>query len=248
MRTPAPARGPAGHDIDAQRNRLLAALPPACWRAWSPLSDLVALHPGAALQEPGELLRYVYFPVTATVALLQVLGTGQCMEIAMVGSEGLVGVGAFMGGGPANTRAVVQTAGTVLRVPADAVKEGFEAEGEVMRRLLQYAHALMFQVSQTAVCNRHHSPQQQLSRWLLLCLDRTGADEIVTTHELVGMMLGVRRETVSDAIGRLQAQGLVRSGRGRVTVLDRNGLERRACECYRLIRAHYDRLLPPHRS
>lgn len=247
MRTPAPAWGPDRRDIDMQRNRLLGALPPSCWRALSPLSDLVPLVPGQALYDRGDPLRYVYFPVTATVALLQVLATGECMQIAMVGREGLVGVGAFMGGAPTNTRAVVQTAGTAVRVSAEAVKDEFETGGEVMRRLLQYVQALMFQVSQTAVCNRHHNPQQQLSRWLLLCVERTEADEIPTTHELLGTMLGVRRETVTEAIRGLQASGLVRSGRGRITVLDRNALERSACECYRLVREQYDRLLPPQR-
>lgn len=244
MRTPAPAAGPAAdrHAVDTHRNRLLAALPRACWQAWGPLSALVPMAPMETLYEPGDPVRYVYFPVTATIALLQVLRTGDCMQIAMVGSEGLVGVGAFMGGGPMNARAVVQSAGTALRVPAEAVKEEFERGGSVMRLLLRYAQALMFQVSQTAVCNRHHSPRQQLCRWLLLSLDRADADEIVTTHELIGTMLGVRRETVTDAFRRLQTEGLVRSGRGRITVLDRERLERTACECYAIVRDEYERL------
>ncbi|MHB1124457.1 MAG: Crp/Fnr family transcriptional regulator [Ramlibacter sp.] len=245
MRTSPPGiREPADlHAVDADRNRLLALMPRETRRAWTPLCELVSLPLGEALFDPGDTLRFVYFPVTATVALLHLLGTGDCVQVAMVGREGLVGTGAFMGGGPMTMRAVVQNAGTALRIDAAAVKEEFEHGGQTMRLLLQYAQALMFQVSQTAVCNRHHTPQQQLCRWLMLSLDRAHGDEIVTTHELVGMMLGVRRETVSDAIGRLQAQGLVRSGRGRIKVLDRPGLELGACECYRMVRHEYEMLL-----
>ena len=250
MGTLAPERASATdrHCTDARRNRLLAALPLACWQAWGPRSDLVSLHPPEALYEPGDQLRYVYFPVTSTIAVLQVLATGECMQIAMAGSEGLVGVGAFMGSSLVNARAVVQTPGTALRVAAEAVKEEFERGGEVMRLLLQYAQALMFQVSQTAVCNRHHNPRQQLGRWLLLCLDRTGTDEIVITHDVLGMMLGVRRETVTEAVRGLQAKGILRSGRGRITVLDRAALELSACECYRMVRNEYHALLGTRQS
>lgn len=231
------------HAVDVERNQLLALMPRETRRAWAPLCELVSLPLGQALFDPGDTLRFVYFPLTATVALLHLLRTGDCVQVAMVGREGLVGTGAFMGGGPMTMRAVVQNAGTALRIDAVAVKEEFERGGETMRLLLQYAQALMFQVSQTAVCNRHHTPQQRLCRWLMLSLDRAQGDEIVTTHELVGMMLGVRRETVSDAIGRLQARGLVRSGRGRIKVLDRAGLELGACECYRMVRQEYEMLL-----
>lgn len=247
MRTSPPGtREPADlHAVDIDRNRLLALVPPQSRRAWMPFCELVSLPLGQALFDPGDSVRFVYFPLTATVALLQLLRTGDCVQVAMVGSEGLVGTGAFMGGGPMTMRAVVQNAGTALRIDAAAVKEEFERGGETMRLLLRYAQALMFQVSQTAVCNRHHTPQQQLRRWLMLSLDRATGDEIATTHELVGTMLGVRRETVSDAIGRLQAQGLVRSGRGRIKVLDRARLELGACECYRMVRREYDSLLAP---
>lgn len=247
MRTSPPGtREPADlHAVDIDRNRLLALVPPQSRRAWMPFSELVSLPLGQALFDPGDSVRFVYFPLTATVALLQLLRTGDCVQVAMVGSEGLVGTGAFMGGGPMTMRALVQNAGTALRIDAAAVKEEFERGGETMRLLLRYAQALMFQVSQTAVCNRHHTPQQQLCRWLMLSLDRATGDEIATTHELVGTMLGVRRETVSDAIGRLQAQGLVRSGRGRIKVLDRARLELGACECYRMVRREYDSLLAP---
>lgn len=247
MRTSPPGiREPADpRAVDIDRNRLLALMPPETRRAWTPFCELVSLPLGQALFEPGDTLRFVYFPLTATVALLHLLGTGDCVEVAMVGNEGLVGTAAFMGGGPATLRAVVQNPGTALRIEAPAVKEEFERGGETMRLLLQYAQVLLFQVAQTAVCNRHHTPQQQLCRWLMLSLDRVQGDEIATTHELVGTMLGVRRETVSDAMGRLQAQGLVRSGRGRIKVLDRAGLELGACECYRMVRREYDTLLAP---
>lgn len=233
------------HAVDIERNRLLALMDPASRRAWQPVSELVPLSLGETLFDPGDPLRFVHFPLTATVALLHMLGTGECVQVAMVGSEGLVGTGAFMGGGAMTMRAVVQHPGTALRIEAAAVKDEFERGGETMRCLLRYAQALLFQVSQTAVCNRHHTPQQQLGRWLMLSLDRSQGDEIATTHELVGTMLGVRRETVSDAIGRLQAQGIVRSGRGRITVLDRAALELSACECYRMVRDEYDALLAP---
>lgn len=247
MRTSPPGiQAPADrHAVDIDRNRLHALMPSACRRAWVPFCELVSLPLGETLFDPGDTLRFVHFPLTATVALLHLLGTGECVQVAMVGCEGLVGTGAYMGGGPMTMRAVVQNPGTALRIEAGAVKEEFERGGETMRRLLQYAQALLFQVSQTAVCNRHHTPQQQVGRWLMLSLDRAQGNEIATTHELVGTMLGVRRETVSDAIGRLQAQGIVRSGRGRITVLDRAGLELSACECYRMVRDEYDALLAP---
>lgn len=239
--TAATAQAHPGED----RNRLLALVPPASRAAWAPFSERVSLSLGEPLFDPGDPLRFVYFPLTATVALLHLLGTGQCLQVAMVGREGLVGTGAYMGGGPMTMRAVVQSPGLALRIEAGAVREEFERGGETMRSLLRYEQVLLFQVSQTAVCMRHHTPQQQLCRWLMLSLDRAEGDEIATTHELVGMMLGVRRETVSDAIGRLQAHGLVRSGRGRITVLDRAGLERSACECYRMVRSEYAALLLP---
>lgn len=241
MRPPSIREAANGHAVGFDRNRLLAMMPADSRRAWAPFRELVSLPLGETLFDPGETLRFVYFPLTATVALLHLLQTGDCLQVAMVGSEGLVGTGAFMGG-PTMMRAVVQNPGTALRIEAAAVREEFERGGETMRCLLRYVQALMFQVAQTAVCNRHHTPQQQLCRWLLLSLDRAQGDEIVTTHELVGMMLGVRRETVSDAIGRLQAQGLLRSGRGRIKVLDRPGLELCACECYRMVRQEYETL------
>jgi CRP-like cAMP-binding protein len=249
MRTSPPGIREAAdsHAVDIDRNRLLALMPPDSRRAWGPVCELVSLPLGETLFEPGDTLRFVYFPLTATVALLHLLETGDCLQVAMVGSEGLVGTGAFLGG-PTTMRAVVQNPGTALRIEAAAVRQEFERGGETMRCLLGYVQALMVQLAQTAVCNRHHTPQQQLCRWLLLSLDRAQGDEIVTTHELVGMMLGVRRETVSDAMGRLQAQGIVRTARGRITVLDRARLELSACECYRMVRDEYDALLAPRRA
>ncbi|HWI81898.1 Crp/Fnr family transcriptional regulator [Ramlibacter sp.] len=234
--------------IDPRRNALLAALRADSFRACSPYFEPVRMELGDTLSEPGDTFRFVYFPVTSSVALLTMLATGASSQVAVVGREGLVGVSAFLGGGPASTRAIVQSAGVAVRVDAQVIRREFERHVGVTHLLLRYAQALLAQVSQTAVCNRHHTPEQRLCRWLLLSLDRVDGDEFRLTHELIASMLGVRRETVSEAIHRLQGDGVVRTHRGRLQVLDRAGLLRHACECYAVVTADYDRLLPPRES
>ena len=229
--------------IDWQRNRLIAALPPTCVEEWRSFAGPVQMEQGETVCEPGSSIRFVHFPIDAVVALLSVLATGTSIQIGMVGFEGVVGITSFLSGRTANTRAVIQVPGAAIRVPAHLVRKAFDQGGAVMHLLLRYTQARMAQLSQTAACNRYHRPDQQLCRWLLLSLDRVAASELVTTHELIASMLGVRRETVTDAVRRLQASGLIRSTRGRVQVLDRAGLERRACECYRAVRSEYQRLL-----
>jgi len=186
----------------------------------------------------------VYFPTTAIVSLLYVLENGASAEIAVVGNEGIVGISLFMGGGSTPNRAVVQSAGTGFRLPAEALKAEFNRAGPVLHLLLRYTQALITQMAQTAVCNRHHSLDQQLCRWLLLSLDRLTGDEIVMTQELISNMLGVRREGVTEAALHLQAAGVIRYARGHITVLDRQKLEQRSCECYAVVKKEYDRLLP----
>jgi CRP-like cAMP-binding protein len=186
----------------------------------------------------------VYFPTTAIVSLLYVLENGASAEIAVVGKEGIVGISLFMGGESTPNRAVVQSAGKGFRLSADALKVEFNRAGPVLHLLLRYTQALITQMSQTAVCNRHHSLDQQLCRWLLLSLDRLTGDELVMTQELISNMLGVRREGVTEAAQQLQAAGLIRYARGRITVLDRERLEKRSCECYAVVKKEYDRLLP----
>jgi CRP-like cAMP-binding protein len=217
-------------------NRLLAALPPAEWERWSPLLEPVELPLGKVLYESGCKLSHVYFPITAIVSLLYVMEDGASAEIAVVGKEGLVGVSLFMGGGSTPSRAVVQSAGEGFKLRADLLVEEFNRSGPVLHLLLRYTQALITQMAQTAVCNRHHSLDQQLCRWLLLSLDRLSGNELV---------MGVRREGVTEAAGHLQKDGLIRYQRGRITVLDRIGLEHRTCECYAVVKAEYERLLPP---
>ncbi|BAL96976.1 Crp/Fnr family transcriptional regulator [Rubrivivax gelatinosus] len=229
---------------DPRTNRLLAALPDAEWGRWQALLEPVDLPLGKVLHESGGALEHVYFPTSALVSLLYVLADGGTAEIAVVGLEGLVGVTLFMGGGSTPSRAVVQSAGQGFRLPAPALQEEFQRAGPAMHLLLRYTQALITQMAQTAVCNRHHSLDQQLCRWLLLSLDRLPGNELVMTQELIGNMLGVRREGVTEAAGRLQAAGLIRYARGRITVLDRPGLEARTCECYGVVKKEYDRLLP----
>jgi CRP-like cAMP-binding protein len=190
-------------------------------------------------------MAYVYFPTTAIVSLLYVLENGASAEIAVVGHEGLVGISIFMGGGSTPSRAVVQSAGKGLRLRADAMKDEFGRSSPVMHLLLRYTQALITQMSQTAVCNRHHSLDQQLCRWLLLSLDRLTGNNLVMTQELIANMLGVRREGVTEAALNLQKNGLISYARGHIKVLDRPGLEQRTCECYRVVKAEYERLLPP---
>ncbi len=227
-------------------NQLLAALPPAEWSRWLPQLQAVQLSLGQVLYESGRTLSHVYFPSTAIVSLLYVMENGASAEIAVVGHEGVVGISLFMGGGSTPSRAVVQSAGAGFRLPSAVVKEEFEHSHPVMHLLLRYTQALITQMSQTAVCNRHHSLDQQLCRWLLLSLDRLQGNDLVMTQELIANMLGVRREGVTEAALGLQKLGLIRYARGHITVLDRPGLEQRTCECYAVVKREYDRLLPAH--
>ncbi|MDP9898352.1 Crp/Fnr family transcriptional regulator [Variovorax ginsengisoli] len=230
--------------VDAEANHLLAALPETELRRWLPRLEPVDLPLGHVLYESGATLSHVYFPTTAIVSLLYVLENGASAEIAVVGKEGIVGISLFMGGESTPNRAVVQSAGKGYRLGAEALKSEFNRAGPVLHLLLRYTQALITQMSQTAVCNRHHSLDQQLCRWLLLSLDRLSGDQLVMTQELISNMLGVRREGVTEAAQQLQAAGLIRYARGRITVLDRNRLEQRSCECYAVVKKEYDRLLP----
>jgi CRP-like cAMP-binding protein len=229
---------------DPRQNRLLAALPDAEWAHWLPQLEAVDLPLGKVLYESGSRLTHVYFPTTAIVSLLYVMEDGASAEIAVVGHEGLVGISLFMGGETTPSRAVVQSAGHGFRLNASLMMQEFNRAGPVLHLLLRYTQALITQMSQTAVCNRHHSLDQQLCRWLLLSLDRLHSDELVMTQELIANMLGVRREGVTEAAGHLQDAGLIQYRRGHITVLDRDRLERRACECYAVVKKEYDRLLP----
>ena len=199
---------------------------------------------GKVLYESGSKLTHVYFPTTSIVSLLYVMEDGASAEIAVVGHEGIVGISLFMGGETTPSRAVVQSAGLAFRLKADVMMQEFNRAGPVLHLLLRYTQALITQMAQTAVCNRHHSLDQQLCRWLLLSLDRLHSNEIVMTQELIANMLGVRREGVTEAAGNLQQAGLIRYRRGHITVLDRARLEQRTCECYAVVRREYDRLLP----
>jgi len=229
---------------DPRTNRLLAALPDDEWQRWQSRLEAVEMPLGQVLYESGHTLSHAYFPTTAIVSLLYVMENGASAEIAVAGNEGLVGISLFMGGGSTPSRAVVQSAGLGFRMPAQTIKDEFERSGAVMHLLLRYTQALITQMAQTAVCNRHHTLDQQLCRWLLLSLDRLRGSELVMTQELIANMLGVRREGVTEAATRLQKAGLIRYARGHITVLDRAGLEKRSCECYAVVRKEYDRLLP----
>ncbi len=229
---------------DAQENQLLAALPDEVLRPWLELLEPVDLQLGLVLYESGRTLSHVYFPTTAIISLLFVLKDGHSAEIAVVGNEGVVGVSLFLGGHSTPSRAVVQSAGRGYRLRSRAMNDAFNHNGPVMHLMLRYTQALITQMAQTAVCNRHHSLDQQLCRWLLLSLDRLRGNELVMTQELIANMLGVRREGVTEAALKLQAGGLIRYARGHITVLDRPGLERRTCECYAVVKKEYDRLLP----
>jgi CRP-like cAMP-binding protein len=227
-----------------QENLLLAALPLDESQRWLPLMEAVDMPLGAVLYEPGVTLTHVYFPTTAIVSLLYVMENGGSAEIAVVGNEGIVGVSLFMGGESTPSRAVVQSAGMGFRLRAQIMKNEFYRAGPVLHLLLRYTQALITQMSQTAVCNRHHTLDQQLCRWLLLSLDRLQSNELVMTQELIANMLGVRREGVTEGALKLQQAGLIRYARGHITVIDRPGLERRSCECYLVVKKEYDRLLP----
>jgi CRP-like cAMP-binding protein len=226
------------------RNQLLAVLPEAELARLSPNLETVALPLGAVIYESGGAQPYVFFPASGIVSLLYVMGNGAAAEIAVVGNEGMVGIALFMGGGTTPSRAVVQSAGIGYRLAAAAIKSEFSRGGALQRLLLRYTQALITQMTQTAVCNRHHSLDQQLCRWLLLSLDRLQSNELTMTQELMANMLGVRREGVTEAAGKLQADGLIQYSRGRIKVLDRPGLEARVCECYDVVRRETTRLLP----
>jgi CRP-like cAMP-binding protein len=235
---------PASVDQDAHRNHLLAALPAADHARIAPYLELVPMKLGDVLYEPGVRLRYVYFPTTCIVSLLYVMEDGASAEIAIVGNEGILGISLFMGGETTPSRAVVQSEGHAYRLKAQLLTNEFHRFGPMLHLLLRYTQALITQMAQTAVCNRHHSVDQQLCRWLLLSLDRLSSNELRMTQELIANMLGVRREGVTEAAGKLQDAGLIEYRRGRITVLDRPGVESRSCECYQVVKTELDRLLP----
>ncbi|HZN48059.1 MAG TPA: Crp/Fnr family transcriptional regulator, partial [Ramlibacter sp.] len=217
---------------DPRNNHLLAALPPEEWARWLPALEAVAMPLGQVLSESGVAMTHVYFPTTSIVSLLYVMEDGASAEIAVVGNEGMLGISLFMGGETTLSRSVVQSAGEGFRMRAQVLKDEFTRSGAVLHLLLRYTQALITQMAQTAVCNRHHAVDQQLCRWLLLSLDRLPGKELMMTQELIANMLGVRREGVTEAAGHLQTAGLIRYSRGKITVVDRPGLEQRVCECY----------------
>ncbi|HTP57933.1 MAG TPA: Crp/Fnr family transcriptional regulator [Spirochaetia bacterium] len=229
---------------DPRENHLLAVLPEPDSERLIPHLELVSLPLGSALYESGDRLNHVYFPTSAIVSLLYELESGASAEIAVVGNEGIVGIALFMGGDTMPNRAVVQSQGHAYRLKGQALKEEFNRGGALQHLLLRYTLALLAQMAQTAVCNRHHTVDQQLCRWLLLSLDRLPANELSMTQELIANMLGVRREGVTEAAGKLQDAGLIRYSRGRITVVDRPGLEGRVCECYAVVKKEFLRLLP----
>ena len=226
-----------------QQNHLLAALPPADFDLFAQHLELVPMALGQMLYEPGTQLRHAFFPTTSIVSLHYVTETGASAETAGVGNEGVLGVSLFMGGDTTPSSAVVQTAGFAYRLDRHVLQGEFNRAGALQRLLLRYTQALMTQMAQSAVCNRHHSVEQQLCRWLLLTMDRVPARELVMTQELVASMLGVRRESVTEAAGNLQTAGYIRYRRGHIAVLERAGLEERACECYAVVKKELGRLL-----
>lgn len=227
-----------------KQNHLLDVLLKSEYDRLAPNLEHVKLALGDVMYEPGGLLQYVYFPTTSIISLLFVMENGASAEIAVVGNEGVLGISLFMGGETTSSRAVVQSAGHAYRLKAKLLKDEFNRGGPVQRLLLRYTQALITQMAQTAVCNRHHSVEQQLCRWLLLSLDRLASDELTMTQELIANMLGVRREGVTEAAGRLQRDGIINYTRGHITVLDRQKLEKRSCECYQVVKSEFDRLLP----
>ena len=227
-------------------NRLLSALPPEVYARLLPDLEPIPMPLGKVLYESGIELEHIYFPLPdCIVSLLYVMEDGSSAEIAVVGDEGMVGIALFMGGDTTPSRAVVQSAGHAFRLRGKALTGEFDRNSGLQILLLRYTQALITQMSQTAACNRHHSVEQQLCRWLLLSLDRLSTNVLTMTQELIANMLGVRREGVTDAAGKLQARGLIRYSRGRIEILDRTGLEAVVCECYAVVKKEYDRLLPP---
>lgn len=238
----APAARPTRPDL--RQNSLLAALSEDEYVRLMPQLELVDQPLGQVLHESGVQMRHVYFPTTSIVSMLYVMEDGASAEIAVVGNEGVLGVSLFMGGETTTSRAVVQSAGQAYRLKGKLLKEEFARGGPMQQRLLCYSQALLTQIAQTAVCNRHHSLDQQFCRWLLLSLDRLPSNELIMTQELIANMLGVRREGVTEAAGNVQKAGLITYNRGRIHVLDRAGLEARTCECYAVVKREFDRLLP----
>lgn len=225
-------------------NHLLNALPKQDYERLAPHLELITLNLGDVLYESGDQMRHAYFPITSIVSLLYVLENGSSAEIAVVGNEGILGIALFMGGNTTPSRAVVQSKGLAYRLKADILVEEFNRGGASQNLLLRYTQALITQMTQTAVCNRHHTVEQQLCRWLLLSLDRLSGNSLHMTQELIANMLGVRREGVTEAAGRLQREGLIQYCRGHIEVLDRDRLESRVCECYQVVQAEFERLLP----
>jgi len=235
----------ASEPISASDNGILAALPEDVFQRIEPALEPVHLPLGTVLFETGEFERHVYFPTDSIASLLYVTEDGASAEIAVVGNEGIVGVAVFMGGNSTSSRAVIQSAGHAFRLPAPLLKKEFDLHGPLLQVMLRYVQALLTQMAQTAVCNRHHTIDQQLARWLLLSLDRLPGNILVMTQELIANMLGVRREGVTEAAGRLSRMGIIKYHRGKITVLDRDQLEALSCECYEVVKAESDRLLPP---
>jgi CRP-like cAMP-binding protein len=229
---------------DPRKNQLLAALPEAELQRWLPHLEYVDMRLGEVLYEAGSTLTHVYFPTTAIVSLLYVMQNGESAEIAVVGNDGLVGVSLFMGGDSTSSRALIQSAGGAFRLPAQLMKAEFDRGGPVLHLFLRYTQALITQMVQTAACNRHHSLDQQLCRWLLLSLDRLQGTEMVMTQALIAHMLGVPLNGATEGALKLQTAGLIDYTKGRIRVLDRGGLEKRTCECYAVVKKEYDRLLP----
>jgi CRP-like cAMP-binding protein len=229
-----------------QQNHILDALPQPERERLFPFLELVTLPLGKVLYESGDMLRHIYFPTDSIVSLLYVLTNDESAEIAVVGNDGAIGVALFMGGETTTNRAIVQSAGSAYQLTGARLKEEFQRHGELLHILLRYTQALLTQMSQTAVCNRHHSVDQQLCRWLLLSLDRLASSELAMTQQLIANMLGVRREGVTEAAGKLQELGVLTYQRGRITVLDRPALERLCCECYAVVKEETDRLMPLH--
>jgi len=236
------ARMPNNHK--PQENHLFLALPTEARERVFPHLELVQLPLGHVLYESGTTLQHVYFPTDAIISLLYVMEDGASAEIAVVGNEGMVGVALFMGGETTPNRAVVQSRGYAYRLKGQLLKKEFSQSGALQHMLLRYTQALLTQMAQTAVCNRHHSVDQQLCRWLLMSLDRLPSNKLIMTQDLIANMLGVRREGVTQAAGKLQSQGLIMYRRGHITVLDRPGLEQACCECYVVVKREFDRLLP----
>ena len=229
---------------NVKQNHLLATLPAPDLERLRPRLKLVELPLGEVLYESGKRLRHVYFPTTSIVSLLYMMADGASAEIAVVGNDGIIGISLFMGGETTPSRAVVQSQGHAFQLTGKLLKDEFIRAGAMQHVLLRYTQALITQMAQTAVCNRHHSLDQQLCRWLLLSLDRLASNELIMTQELIANMLGVRREGVTEAAGKLQDAGLIKYSRGRITVIDRGGIEKRTCECYAVVKKESDRLLP----